>query len=67
MVKRRYVGKWQHDSLCVHGVPIPYRWVGESEDSSEPEFGENKCPNCAKEYRKTVLSGYEYEGKYGLA
>jgi hypothetical protein len=45
--KPQYVGAWQFGTQrCPHGRAIPYRWVGDTQDDSEPEFGKNGCKKC---------------------
>jgi hypothetical protein len=71
MSKQKYVGPWTRDQTytCRHGVPIPYRWVGETEEDSEPEIGEFHCEKCEKgrrlAYEAWERGELDYEGDYG--
>jgi len=48
-VSAGYIGPWFFDQRCPHGRIVPYRWVGDTEDSSEPEYGRNGCKKCEQE------------------
>ena len=45
-----WVTEWTTEgSTCMHGIPVPYRWVNEQDDEeadSEPEYGGYYCKKC---------------------